>query len=109
MTSLARAHLSPPPMSDGLGAAWNLEPSLLLALALTACVYALGVRNVWRRARAGHGIPLWRCASFVAALLALIAALLSPLDELSAELFSAHMLQHLILMFVAAPCLVLSE
>jgi putative membrane protein len=36
-------------------------------------------------------------------------ALMSPLDPLSDELFSAHMIQHLILILVAAPPLVMSD
>jgi len=46
---------------------------------------------------------------FVGAILVLIVALVSPLDALSETLFSAHMVQHLLLMLVAAPLLVISD
>ncbi len=38
---------------------------------------------------------------------ALVVALISPLDGLSAALFSAHMVQHMLLILIAAPLLVL--
>jgi putative membrane protein len=45
-------------------------------------------------------------ACFAAGWLALAVALLSPIDRLGGELFSVHMLQHELLMLVAAPLLV---
>jgi cytochrome c oxidase assembly factor CtaG len=39
----------------------------------------------------------------------LVVALVSPLDGLGAALFSAHMVQHELLMIVAAPLLVLGR
>jgi putative membrane protein len=39
----------------------------------------------------------------------IVVALVSPLDGLSESLFAAHMVQHLLLLLVAAPLLVLSE
>jgi cytochrome c oxidase assembly factor CtaG len=46
---------------------------------------------------------------FVAGLLVLVGALLSPLDGLSDLLLSAHMTQHELLMLVAAPLLVIGR
>src|SRR5437763_848355 len=48
-------------------------------------------------------------AYFVATLATLIMALLSPLDAWSDRLFAAHMVQHELLMLVAAPLLVLAR
>jgi putative membrane protein len=79
----------------------------LLSLALAAWAYARGVRALWRRAGAGRGIRPWQAAAFAGGLLTLFLALVSPLDALSAALFSAHMVQHLALILVAAPLLVL--
>ncbi len=47
--------------------------------------------------------------AFVTAMVSLVVALVSPLDALSDALFSAHMTQHLILMVIAPPLLVLGE
>jgi putative membrane protein len=89
--------------------AWTLEPSLLIGLSLTTLLYAAGVRQVWMRAGIGHGISMRRCACFAGALGSLVVALVSPLDALSEALFSAHMVQHLVLILVAAPLLVMSD
>jgi putative membrane protein len=61
------------------------------------------------RGRGGRsrGLPRWRRRCLAAGVLAIIVALFSPLDQLAEVLFSAHMVQHLILMQVAPPLLVL--
>ncbi len=51
----------------------------------------------------------WRVISFWAGTAALVLALVSPLHPLGEVLFSAHMVQHEILMLIAAPLLVLSR
>ena len=61
------------------------------------------------RAGVGHGIRTTRLVCFWGALLALVIAIVSPLDALSGVLFSAHMGQHLLLVLVAAPLLVQSD
>ncbi len=49
----------------------------------------------------------WRAYSFAVAMLALVIALVSPLDALSDRyLFAAHMIQHLLLL-LPVPCLIL--
>ncbi len=82
--------------------------STLLGLEMLTGIYALGVFRLWLHAGRGHGIPVWRAAAFAACLLALIIALVSPLDTLAAESFAAHMTQHMILILIAAPLFVLS-
>src|SRR4051812_32084575 len=94
---------------SGLWSAWNGELIVLFPLELSIFIYVWGVWHVWRRAGRGHGISYGRCAAFAGAILALGVALVSPLDFLSAVLFSAHMAQHLILILIAAPLLVLSD
>jgi putative membrane protein len=88
---------------------WNFAPSVLIPLAIMILMYGWGLHNVWQRAGRGHGITRRQWLSFVGAAVVLILTLLSPIDELSDQLFSAHMVQHLILMLVAAPLLVLSD
>jgi len=85
------------------------EPSLLIPLAITATLYLWGLWNIWRRAGIGHGIPVRHCICFLGAILALVIALVSPLDALSSVLLLAHMAQHLVLILIAAPLLVLSD
>jgi putative membrane protein len=49
--------------------------------------------------------PWWRPAAFLAGLSALLLALASEVDALATELFSVHMVQHMLLTVVAAPLL----
>ena len=85
---------------------WNLEPWLLASLAAAALLYAAGCARLWRRAGAGRGITPAQAARFWAGWGAVATALVSPIDALGAHLFSAHMVQHELLMVVAAPLLV---
>src|SRR5438128_448648 len=52
-------------------------------------------------------MPWWRSALFFSGLAALILALASGIELLAGDLFSIHMLQHMLLTIVAAPLLVL--
>jgi putative membrane protein len=84
--------------------AWSFDPVLLLTLGVTAVVYGRGrARLAARIARPDGGR---RALAFYGGLVVLAGALVSPLDALAATLFSAHMVQHLVLMLVAAPLLV---
>ncbi|MDQ3979421.1 MAG: cytochrome c oxidase assembly protein [Actinomycetota bacterium] len=86
---------------------WTFEPVLVVALVVTTILYARGTARL--RQRITGTARLGRALSFYGGLLALAAALMSPIDALSAALFSAHMVQHLLLMVVAAPLLVLAR
>jgi putative membrane protein len=97
------AHPGQPPAPHDLWSTWNLHPVLLGGLLLVAWAYRRGQTSGPRRP-----IDTWRTRCFTAALVALGVALLSPLDALSSALASAHMVQHLLLLLVAAPLLALS-
>lgn len=70
-----------------------------VALTLLAAIVYL------RGARARSRWPIWRTLLFLLGLVALIASLASPIDQVALELFSIHMLQHMLLLVVAAPLL----
>ncbi len=103
------AHPDGPLLPHDLWKAWSFEPAVWLPILLAVLIYVWGVHNVWQRSGRGHGITRRQGLSFIGAMLMLVLALLSPLDALSGELFSAHMVQHLILILAAAPLLVLSD
>ena len=112
LTSVAAAHpvkIPPGALGGDPGFPWSFDPLVLGCLGLSAALYALGVWRLWRRAGAGHGAGVSQIASFAAGWLALVVALVSPLDPLGARLFTAHMIQHELLMIVAAPLLVLGK
>jgi putative membrane protein len=81
--------------------AWGLEPAILIPVILLGALYTLGVRHTRVRAR--------DLALFSAGYATLVGALVSPLHGMSEQIFSAHMLQHELLMAVAAPLLVVAR
>lgn len=87
---------------------WNLSPSLVLGLAALAGGY-LYVLGPWGRRRGWTGkIDRTRAACFFAGVAVLALALMSPLDALGDDyLFSAHMVQHMLIAIVAPPLLLL--
>ncbi len=103
----ALAHAGAPPQPHDLWTTWSWAAAVPLALA--ALVYARGVRALWRRAGPGRGVRPWQAGAYAAGLIILVVALVSPLDALGSALFSAHMVQHLLLIVVAAPLLVLGR
>lgn len=88
---------------DRVWLAWNTDPLIIAGLVVLAWLYWRGTAEMWHAAGHGRGVRPWQTISFAAGLLAVAVALVSPLDALSNALFSAHMVQHLLLMTVAAP------
>ena len=86
---------------------WHIHPLSVALLIITALVYLRG----WIRGRRLlHGSRdfnrLW---AFTGGLSALFLALESPLDTFDSLFLSAHMAQHLLLMMVAPPLLLLGQ
>ena len=84
---------------------WSVPPVATFSLLLTALVYLRGWINL-RRAGSTE-LPRWRAASFLVGLFSLWVALASPLDTFSGFVLTAHMLQHMLLMMVAPPLILL--
>jgi cytochrome c oxidase assembly factor CtaG len=90
-------------------AAWSFELPVLLPLAISAALYACGTVRLWRRAGVARGVGMRDIAAFAAGWIVLSAALVSPLHDLSGRLFTAHMIEHELLMLVAAPLFILAQ
>jgi len=93
--------------ADAPGTTWQIV--LVLLFATSALLYAAGVARLWRKAGVDRGIRSVEAARFTIGWLLLVAALISPLDSLADRSFAVHMVQHELLMVVAAPLLVLSR
>jgi len=88
---------------------FSAEPWVLMLLAASLSLYAAGYLRLRKRSRAGRPRLARHALLFGSGWLALAIALVGPLDALGTKLFSAHMLQHELLMIVAAPLLVLGR
>jgi putative membrane protein len=89
--------------------AFPVEPWAALLLAASAALYCVGTARLWHRAGRGRGIARPEALRFGCGWLVLCAALMPPLDAMGDRSFAAHMLQHELLMAVAAPLLVLGR
>ncbi|MEA2273509.1 MAG: putative rane protein [Solirubrobacteraceae bacterium] len=81
-------------------ASWSLNPLVLAGVALTAGVYVVR----WHRARREGGArtaPTLRLVCFLGGVAVLLAALVSPIDSLGAQILTMHMVQHVLLLDVA--------
>lgn len=87
---------------------WSLAPLPVLLLVVSAGAWLVVARHASSR-RPRHASDSWRSAAFLGGLLVLFVALCSPIDTYADDLFSVHMLQHLLIAFVAAPLLVLAS
>jgi cytochrome c oxidase assembly factor CtaG len=102
-------HEGQPHTWHDLASAWSFEPLVIISLALTAGLFVVGLRRLWREAPKRRAVKTWEALSFAGGWLALFVALVSPLHAWGRVLFSAHMSQHEVLMLVAAPLLVLGR
>ena len=92
---------------------WPIEPWVLLGIEITAILYFWGGRRkVPSPARRGGSgwwgwsAARWRAVAFWAGLGVILFAVDTPVETLARQLFWAHMTQHLLLIMVAAPLLV---
>jgi putative membrane protein len=102
IAATARAHEGEPLAPHDALTAWSWDPIILMGLAAAAVLYRKG-------ATASHGFRAWERRCYWAGWWSLVLALVSPLHPMGEVLFSAHMLQHEILMLVSAPLLVLGR
>jgi putative membrane protein len=87
---------------------WFADPAVLAPIALLVWIYVQRFRRA-RREAGGRGAGPLQAVAFGGAILALLAALVSPIDGLGSDyLFSAHMLQHVLLGDIAPLLLLLS-
>jgi cytochrome c oxidase assembly factor CtaG len=80
---------------------WSLDPGLVYVL-VSAALYLLGARGRRRPAPA-------RIASYFAGLATIVIALDSPIDYYADSLFWVHMAQHILLLTVAPPLILLGK
>ncbi|MFZ0705668.1 MAG: cytochrome c oxidase assembly protein, partial [Candidatus Korobacteraceae bacterium] len=93
------------PVLQAALASWSVPWIPTLAILITALTYLRG----WYLLRCA-GFPLlpsWRVWSFLAGLFSLWVALAGPMDVFNSWLLTAHMIQHMVLMMIAPPLILL--
>jgi len=96
-----------PPTAASLLLGWTFEPLPTLGIAVAFVVWWRLVRRV-DAAHPAHPVPRRRSVAFGLGMAAIAVALLSGIDTYDTTLFSVHMVQHVLLTFVAAPLIALS-
>jgi cytochrome c oxidase assembly factor CtaG len=88
---------------------WTFDPFVVAPLLVCGALYVTGIVRLWSRAGRGRGVRAWRVLLYAGGWLALATALVSPLHWAGEQLFTFHMVEHEILMAVAAPLVVLGR
>jgi putative membrane protein len=99
---------------------WDLRIELILVLALAGTIYTRGwwrlrKRTAEQRTAARQRVnrrqagALWRPVLYILGLVILGIALMSPLDVVGSQLFFLHMIQHVLMMSIVPPLLLLAN
>jgi cytochrome c oxidase assembly factor CtaG len=83
---------------------WSFEPTVLLGILLGAVLYGMGWRYSMQTGLERRP-TWWRPVCYGSGLAAILVALESPIDQWALTYLWAHMVQHALLIFVAAPLL----
>lgn len=87
---------------------WHTEPLLLISLLTIGWLYALGTGPFRGRIAPEVVFPAGKIALFYAGLITIYLAVGSPLDQIGEQfLFSVHMIQHMLLIYVGPPLFIL--
>lgn len=95
------------PVTSALLRSWEWRVEVFLPLLLFGAVYTAGWRQL--RAKGSRLAGGWPLLAYWGGILAVALALLSPIETLSGQLFFMHMIQHLLLVMLAPPLLLLAE
>lgn len=88
---------------------WTLDPAILTPLLLSAGLFLIGWIRLVRRAGRGRVLLRRQGLLFAGGWACLAGALLSPLHQAGERAFTAHMIEHELMMLAAAPLLALSR
>lgn len=87
---------------------WSFDPGIVAGIAAAALLYWRGRRRLTDLRRGGPS-TWYRTLSFYLGLAVLAVALQSDIDILGATSFAFHMIQHLLVIMVAAPLILLGD
>jgi cytochrome c oxidase assembly factor CtaG len=87
---------------------WRPWPQIILTLVGLGVLYGRGWKLLRQRG-AEQVATKWRLTAFLAGLVVLGLAMLSPIEVLQELFFSVHMVQHILIMMVGAPLLLVGD
>ena len=93
------------PVAQAALAAWTVPAGVVAASIAAAIIYARGFVGLHRQMP--ERFPRWRLGAFLAGLAAILIAIASPLAAFDDLLLQIHMIQHMLLMLVAPPLILL--
>jgi outer membrane protein len=92
-------------ITEAVTSSWEVDPWIPALMFLTCLVYARGWWKLHQRRPDGFGFRHLLC--FLAGQIVLFVAIVSPLHELAELSLMAHMIQHVLLMMVVPPLILL--
>ncbi|MCP4360079.1 MAG: cytochrome c oxidase assembly protein [Chloroflexi bacterium] len=110
------------PITKAILLSWDWKIEVIIVLALAGTIYIRGWALLRRRTGGSRQYNLggvrrspwrltavWRPIAYLAGLFVIALALLSPIDALGQQLFFMHMIQHLLLIMIAPPLLLIAN
>lgn len=97
------------PLVKALLSAWEWRPEVVFVLLLLGMLYIIGWLRLHNRRQPAKLANKRRLAAYLSGLAILTVSLVSPVDLLGSQLFFMHMVQHMLMIMVAAPLLWLGE
>lgn len=103
------------PVTKAVLLSWNWRWDVTLVLVIMGALYVAGwirLRKRTRRSRIrnrGQLVTWWRLIAYISGLILAGVALMSPIDVLGQQLFFMHMIQHLLLIMIAPPLLMIAN
>jgi cytochrome c oxidase assembly factor CtaG len=108
LLALLLGMLAKPALGHGIsqvdtGSLWSYDLWLLTPLYVVGIAFYVGTQRLWQSAGGGRGVSFRQVAAFWVGWLVAALAVTSPLHWLGERLFTAHMIEHELLMLMAAP------
>jgi putative membrane protein len=98
------------PVLKALLLSWDWRPAVIFSLIVAGSLFTRGWWHIRRRQTNQISLATgWRLASYLGGLVVLGVALMSPIDVLGGQLFFMHMIQHLLLVMIVPPLLLVTN
>lgn len=98
------------PVLSALLLSWDWRPEILAVLFLAGSLYTRGWWRIRSRQTKQQRLATgWRLAAYLGGLAILVVALMSPIDVMGGQLFFMHMIQHLLVVMITPPLLLIAN